>query len=95
MTSLSIYDSGMYCLIKQFVILEKKVKVVTNMKTRHKFTTYLLIVILPLIILSIIYWRHLDKSIQKERQEQAEWAGSVYRDYIDQVIGETKKSLNC
>ncbi|KWW11651.1 hypothetical protein AS888_01365 [Peribacillus simplex] len=63
------------------------------MKTRHKFTTYLLIVILPLIILSFIYWRHLDKSIQKERQEQAEWAGSVYRDYIDQVIGETKKKL--
>ncbi|WP_285766414.1 PAS domain-containing sensor histidine kinase [Peribacillus sp. SI8-4] len=63
------------------------------MKKRHKFTTYLLIVILPLIIMSIIYWRHLDRSIQKERQEQAEWAGSVYQEYIDQVIGETKKKL--
>ncbi|MGE6378345.1 ATP-binding protein [Peribacillus muralis] len=73
--------------------MKKKAKVVTNMKIRHKFKTYLLIVILPLIILSIIYWLHLEKSIQKERQEQAEWAGSVYQEYIDQVIGETKKKL--
>jgi two-component system, sporulation sensor kinase D len=82
-----------YCLINHFDILEKKAKVVTNMKTRHKFTTYLLIVILPLIFLSIIYWMHLDRSIQKERQEQAKWAGTVYQEYIDQVISETKESL--
>ncbi|WP_350301881.1 ATP-binding protein [Peribacillus frigoritolerans] len=63
------------------------------MKTRHKFTTYLLIVILPLIFLSIIYWMHLERSIQKERQEQAKWAGTVYQEYIDQVISETKESL--
>ncbi|MBT2649476.1 hypothetical protein J7E52_22695 [Bacillus sp. ISL-34] len=63
------------------------------MKTRHKFTTYLLIVILPLIFLSIIYWMHLERSIQKERQEQAKWAGTVYQEYIDQVISETKKNL--
>lgn len=82
-----------YCLITHFDILEIKAKVVTNMKTRHKFTAYLLIVILPLIILSIIYWAHLERSIQKERQEQAEWAGTVYQEYIDQVISETKEIL--
>lgn len=63
------------------------------MKTRHKFTTYLLIVILPLIFLSIIYWMHLERSLLKERQEQAEWAGTVYQEYIDQVIRETKENL--
>ncbi|WP_330502296.1 cache domain-containing protein [Peribacillus frigoritolerans] len=63
------------------------------MKTRHKFTTYLLIVILPLIFLSIIYWIHLERSLLKERQEQAEWAGTVYQEYIDQVIRETKENL--
>ncbi|MGE6609213.1 ATP-binding protein [Peribacillus sp. NPDC076916] len=63
------------------------------MKTRHKFTTYLLIVILPLIILSIIYWVHLERSIQKERQEQAEWTVTVYQEYIDQFIRETKANL--
>jgi two-component system, sporulation sensor kinase D len=82
-----------YCLIIHFDILEKKAKVVTIMKTRHKLTAYLLIVILPLIILSIIYWVHLERSIQKERQEQAEWAGTVYQEYIDQVIRETKENL--
>lgn len=82
-----------YCLINHFDILEKKAKVVTNMKTRHKFTTYLLIVILPLIFLSIIYWMHLERSLQKERQVQAEWAGTVYQEYIDQVIRETKENL--
>ena len=94
MTFLSICSVSMhYCLITQFDILEKKVKVVTNMKTRHKFTTYLLIVILPLIILSIIYWMYLERSIQKERREQAVWAGTVYQEYIDQVISETKENL--
>ncbi|MFD6440406.1 ATP-binding protein [Peribacillus sp. NPDC060186] len=63
------------------------------MKTRHKFTTYLLIVILPLFILSIIYWMYLEQSIHKERQEQAEWVGSVCQKYIDQVISETKENL--
>ncbi|MES1039315.1 two-component sensor histidine kinase [Peribacillus simplex] len=82
-----------YCLINHFDILEKKAKVVTIMKKRHKFTTYLLIVILPLIFLSIIYWMHLERSIQKERQEQAKWAGTFYQEYIDQVISETKESL--
>ncbi|CAH0203103.1 Sporulation kinase D [Peribacillus sp. Bi96] len=63
------------------------------MKIRHKFSTYLFIVILPLFILSIIYWMHLERSIQKERLEQAEWAGTVYQEYIDKVISETKKNL--
>ncbi|MFE4239161.1 ATP-binding protein [Peribacillus butanolivorans] len=82
-----------YCLIIQFDILEKKAKVVTIMKTRHKFTTYLLIVILPLIILSIIFWMYLEQSIHKERQDQAEWVGSVCQEYIDEVISETKENL--
>ncbi|WP_289317321.1 hypothetical protein [Peribacillus sp. NJ4] len=43
--------------------------------------------------MSIIYWTHLERSIQKERQEQAEWAGTVYQEYIDQVISETKEIL--
>ncbi|MBK5459593.1 MULTISPECIES: ATP-binding protein [unclassified Peribacillus] len=63
------------------------------MKTRHKFTTYLLIVILPLIILSIIFWMYLEQSIHKERQDQAEWVGSVCQEYIDEVISETKENL--
>ena len=82
-----------YCLINHFVILEKKAKVVTILQKRHKFTAYLLIVILPLIFLSIIYWMHLERSIQNERQEQAIWAGTFYQEYIDQVISETKESL--
>ncbi|WMX57090.1 ATP-binding protein [Peribacillus sp. R9-11] len=36
---------------------------------------------------------YLEQSIHKERQDQAEWVGSVCQEYIDEVISETKENL--
>ena len=82
-----------YCLTIQFDILKEKIKVVTIMRFRQNVSQYILIVILPLIILTIIYWLYFDYAIQKERKAQAEWIGSVYQKYIDQTIRETKDNV--
>ncbi|MFJ7747300.1 ATP-binding protein [Peribacillus sp. NPDC097295] len=63
------------------------------MRFRPRFLKYIFIVILPLIILTIIYWLYFNQAIQKERQAQAEKIGSVYQKYIDQVISETKENV--
>ncbi|MGE7602190.1 ATP-binding protein [Peribacillus sp. NPDC097675] len=63
------------------------------MRFSQRFLKYIFIVILPLIILTIIYWVYFDHSIQKERQSHAERIGFVYQKYIDQVISETKENV--
>lgn len=63
------------------------------MRFRQNVSQYILIVILPLIILTIIYWLYFDYAIQKERKAQAEWIGSVHQKYIDQTIRETKDNV--
>ncbi|MFJ7829866.1 ATP-binding protein [Peribacillus sp. NPDC097284] len=63
------------------------------MNSRQRFSKYILIVILPLIILTITYWLYFDYSIQEERKAKAEWIGSVYQKSIDQVIRETKGNV--
>lgn len=63
------------------------------MRLSQRVSKYILIVILPLIILTIIYWFYFEQSIQNEQQEQAKWIGSVYQMHLDQVIRENKEKI--
>jgi two-component system, sporulation sensor kinase D len=62
-------------------------------KRSQNVNLYILSVIIPIIILSLVYWLYLEKASDVQRQEKAEWTGTVHQQYLDKVIKETKDTL--
>jgi two-component system, sporulation sensor kinase D len=63
------------------------------MKSKKDIYLYIAIVILPVLILSIVFYQQIIKEDYTKRSNNAKWIGSFYQKNWDQFIAETMTSL--
>jgi two-component system, sporulation sensor kinase D len=63
------------------------------MKTKNNIYLYIYIVLLPVLLLSIVFFNQILKDDIQNRRNNAKWIGSIYEKNWDQFIAETMTSL--
>lgn len=63
------------------------------MKSKNNIFLYIFIVLLPVLVLSIVFYNQILNEDNLKRKNDAKWIGSIYEKNWDQFIAETTTSL--